>query len=407
MPGVFDPTRAFTTKAHRFSLHADAVDLIDVSNTRGFGIPVSSIRVSELGANGQSTMSMIFQDPKKALSIPALARVQFNDHTANEVIFAGPLIGRMTTTYGGQQGYAIDAHCVDYGWYLDTTIVPALTHKAGASDQALIQSVIGHAMRASSRHPAVYAHTSLVTSTNSNMPAFEFSHLTVRAAIEAIQAAAGADRHYYIDFLGRVHYFSGVEASTPAPFTITEHTPSSGGERAPEDLSFEYDDSQIINAVYIFGGAPAGSGWAKDEASVKLYGLRQGTFNAPHCKTAAHRANVGQHFLVRHKDPIVRGSFKITGTDTGWRVGQSVVITNTALGISAASYPIKQIDTTFDGGSGHRTRMIFFGDLPASGRRRPQLGGGVVATAGPPAHAMIQPVRTAGHVGLLSDLTVS
>ncbi len=380
MPGVFDPTKAFTTRSHPFSLHWQAIELIDVTLGRGFGVPLESISISEVGGNGASSINFTVQDAKRVLALPPIGRLQLNDHAANEVLFAGFAQGRRTQPgVSGKVGYSIEVTGTDYSTLFDTTFVPAIKHKAGASDKALIQSVVANSIR----HTYIHGHSAFVTSTNSDMPAFDFTHLSLRAAIESIQAAAGADRHYYVDFLGRLHYFLGPTESAmgAAPTAITDS--ATGAGTAAEDLHVEYDDSQIVNAVYIFGANAAGSGWERDEASIKLYGLRQGSFDAPHCKTAAHRGNVGSHYLKLHKDPVVRGSFTLTGSQTGWRVGQTVTITSTPLGISAATYPIVQIDTTFLSGTGIRQRVISFGDLPASGRRKPKIHPLAAASTGP------------------------
>jgi hypothetical protein len=407
MPLIFDPTKAFTTRAHPFSLHWNSVDLIDLNN-KGFGVPLQSITINELGANAPSSISFTIADPKKALALPAIAQIQLNDHAANEVLFTGYLQRRRVVHFGGKVGYAVEAMAIDYSSLLDITIMPALQTAAGVSDQTLIQSVVAHSIR----HKTIHCHHNLVTSTNSNMPAMDFTHLTLRAAIEAIQYNAGADRHYYVDFLGRLHYYLGpTEAGMgAAPYVISDAP--TGAQRAAEGLVLEYDDSQIANAVYIVGATLAGSGWVKDEVSIKAYGLRQAIFEAVHSKTAGSLANAGNHFLARHKDPLVRGSFTTTGSDAGWRVGQTVTITNTAFGISSATYPIKQIDTTFLSGTGIRQRVIHFGELPASGRRKAKGGSGGVAAAEPvtrgaPHHQAPSPqARYTGHAGIPHDRAV-
>lgn len=401
---VYHGTTSGAHAAHPFSLHWAAQELVDVTGRRGITVPIDTVSISEVGANGASSMTFLCNDALRVLALPALGRVQLTHNTPNEVLFAGYVQGRETVPWAAG-GYAVQTTCTDYSSLLDTTVLPALKYPAGHSDRALIQGVVAHSIRSQ----YVYTHSSFMTSTNASMPAMDFSHITLRAAIEAIQAAAGEGRHYYIDFLGRVHYFSGTTeaAMGAAPFTLTD-TPV-GAQRASTDLRIEYDDSQIANAVYIFGGAPAGSGWEKDEASIKAYGLRQGSFNAPHCKTAAHRTNVGRHYLGMHKDPIARGSFTSTTNDTGWRVGQALTVTSSQLGLSGAVYPISQIDTTFVTGTGYRERTIHFGDLPASGRRRPHISpvaGGAASTGTRPGSGLLPPL-IAGFVPSVPDRTIN
>jgi hypothetical protein len=306
MPGGSDPSRAYSTRSHPFSLHLNGVDLIDL-NARGHGVPLETITVSENGANGASTMQFTVQDPRLVLTLPGLAWVRFIDETNHDVLFAGYLIGRRLQRFGGKRGYQAICTAVDYGYLLDTTILPAIKHKAGASDKTLIQSVVGHSIR----NANIHTHHALVVSTNSNMPAMDFTHLTLRAAIEAIAYNAGDDRHYYPDFHGRLHYFQGpTEAGMgAAPFTIVESGSLGAGQRAAEGLELEFDDSQLFNAVLVSGQTGAGTGWVKNETSIKAYGLRETIWPALHSTTAAQLAAAGSHFLARHKDELTRGSF--------------------------------------------------------------------------------------------------
>jgi hypothetical protein len=92
----------------------------------------------------------------------------------------------------------------------------------------------------------------------------------------------------------------------------------------------------------------------------------------------------------------------LTGNDANWHVGQTVTLTAAGYGISAATYPIKQIDTTFKSGTGIRERTIFIGELPASGRRVAHHGGGGARTAAPtppPHHAPATQGHTKGVIG--------
>jgi hypothetical protein len=394
-------------RTHSFSLHADSVDLIDI-NGNGWGVPLDTITTSELGANGAGSMSFRYEDPRNLHGIPAASRVRFTQWISGveEPLFTGFITSRIQAPDQAERGYTLDITCTDLSLWLDYHVLPAYKVRAGQSDQVLIQAVIAQAMR----NKDINTHSGFVTSTNSNMDAIDFSHMTLRAAIEAIQQMAGADRHYYVDFLGRFHYYQNVEAGTPAPFTITQTTPSPGGQRASTNIQIEYDDSQLISAVYITGGNKAGTGWVVDEGAVKRYGLRQMFYDAPHCKTAASKTNIGNHILYLHNVPIVRGQFEQTGNDTGWRVGQSVVITNTQMGLSAASYPIKQIDTMFNGGSGNRTRTIYFGELPAKGSgRNPIVPGAITVGTISPSLLGTEPVvlgRVIGTIGLGRDRTI-
>ena len=410
MPGIFDPTKAWSTKAHPYSLQVNGTDVIRRTGTLGqrVGVPLESIRVTEVGANGAGTLSFLYEDPVRAFALPARASVRFLDHTvtaAGTTVFGGLAQTRRIVPAFGQQGLAYTVDCVDYNRLLDVTVVPKLKYKAGYSDKALLQGVVAH----SSRHAFLLTHTSFITQTKASMEAMDFSGMTLRAAIEAIQAAAGTSSQYYVDVNGYLHYYTGATeaAMGAAPYTFTDN-PSLGTHLVPEDLEVEYDDSQLVNAVYVIGATPAGSGWVKDETAIKAYGLVQAAVKAPHSTTATTMANSGTHYLARHKDPVVRGSFSYTGPEKGFRVGQSVTITNAALGLAAAVYPLKQLDTTFSAGGTVRTYQFSFGELPASGTRRANMGGSAIMdSTGPSGLTAAQPAATTtGYAGGATDGTL-
>lgn len=407
MPGIFDPTKAWSTAGHPYSLLLNNVDLVRTTGTLGsrVGVPIESVSVSEVGANGAGSMTFLCEDPTRTYTFPARARVLFSEHSTTKSgvpLFGGYVQARRFTTMPGNLGLAVTVTCADYNSLLDVIVIPSLKYKSGHSDKALLQGVVARASRSS----IINAHSSYVVQTATGLDAIDFGGMTLRGAIEAIADAAGTSPSYYIDPYGYLHYYSGSTESAmgAAPYVFSDAP--TGGQLALSDLVVEYDDTQIANAVYIYGGNSTGSGWVRDEASIKTYGLVQMTYKAAQSRTAARRTNVGNSVLGRHKDPLVRGSFSYEGTETGFRVGQTVTITNAALGLSSATYPIRQIDRSYKGGGTIRRYEVSFGELPASGRRRAILGGGLIGSSGANGVSAATPAGTvAGTTGGAADPT--
>ena len=110
-------------------------------------------------------------------------------------------------------------------------------------------------------------------------------------------------------------------------------------------------------------GIPLRTAFGRDEPR------REEVIERPDSLTANKRDGYGKAFLKLHNSPDTSGSCRVVGYD-GWRVGQLVPVTSTALGLSAYQMEIKQVDTDVGMGSGILSYDLQFNKKKWSGSRR-------------------------------------
>lgn len=353
------------TKAYSFFI--DGNDVMAPVGSDNKGIAADSIRITEGGYNSAGSMEFIFDDPAKAYSFPTAAETIFFDWVQGFPLFGGFLDGRVLQPGFGQIGRSVSMTCTDYSPLLDLHLVPAFSLKSGVSDRDAIQALVGYF------GGPIGALSDTVASTNSNMPALSFIGLTLRQAIEKVANAAGANRVYWLDSLKKLNYTSA--SSLVAPYVIKEN-PVAGNERAPEDLTLEYDD-HLLHGVYVQGANQAGSGYVWGTTKIPSAGINFTDYlSEPDSDTAAKRNLYGAGYLGRVNADRLRGSFRIAGTK-GWQPGEIVTITNAALGLTAQQFLIVSVESTIQSGSGYQEHDIRFGSLPKSLARLlgQQIGG--------------------------------
>lgn len=342
--------------AHPFSLWIAGEDVITPVGSAQKGVSVDSIKVTEAGANTPGSMSFVMDDIAHAYSFPKAAEVIFWDHAQNLPIFGGFISARRKVPAFGDQGLAVQFDATGYDPLLDRQWITAFSYAAGYSDQALLLALVAQF------GGKVNADSSSVASTNASMPAISLVGMTLRQGIESIADNAGAGRVYWIDSLKRLQYTSA--SALTAPYAIVE-TVGGAGDRVAEDLTVETEEN-VYTSVYVRGGTAAGTGWVRDYQAIADVGYDlQGSIDVPDSDTLTKRNVYGTSFLNRSGQVVTRGSFRIQGSD-GWRPGQIVTITNSKLALTAATYQIAAVRTSFDGGTGLRTYEIEFGAISAS-----------------------------------------
>ena len=358
--GIASPTGLVTSASRPFSLFVGGVDIIAPTGSTTMLVPIESIIVSEVGFAGTSTLTVDFTEPTRVYALPAHARVMFRDNTLDETLFGGYGVGRASTASFGGAGRTTRYTAVDASFVLDKRQVIMARFPSGLSDQTIVQSLIG-------RYAAdtFSALSTTVAQTQATMPEMTVENTDLRSALEQVAGLAttvandGLRRRVYVDADWRLRYFS--DQAWSAPFVISDAP--SGAEKAPEEFEYEVDDSRIVNRVYVRGANAAGSGWLTSHNSVSLYGVREEILDAADSDSSDKRSRYGWSFLKERAYPMVRGSFQITGT-TGWHAGQTVTITNAAHGLSAQTFYITQVDTSFLTGAGTRTNVVNFGERP-------------------------------------------
>jgi hypothetical protein len=206
-----------------------------------------------------------------------------------------------------------------------------------------------------------------------------FSGIPARSIVEQIlQLAQGVNNvpmGYLVTPSKVLHYFKLSSYSFVAPGNVTDVTPTPGGSVAVENLTLEYDESEIVNAVFVRGSSASTSGQATDTASVAKYGVRQALIDEPRATSVALSNQYGVGYLVDHKEATLRGNFEVDGTFCDapalhWFSDQNITITNSALSLSAAAFRTYAVETWWLGGNGAHRHKVHFGGLPRSGLAR-------------------------------------
>lgn len=321
-------------------------------------VDLRTIRVRLSGGPATGTLDAEVEDLTRAHPLPGGADVALLHYDESTIgVFGGNLVRR-----SGAQLYGLAARttisAADYGRLLDQSIVTPTSLSAGMTDREAIQSLV-----ATYGHAPLRAPDATVDLTATSLPAIGFAApVTLRAAIEQVASLAGTGRSYYVDEMARLVYVR--DAVIRAPYEVSDAP--TGAQIGAEEISVEYDDSGIINAVYVQGPDVGGvSGWVIDQTSIDAYGRREAILANSDSTTTAKRDLYGSAYLAKVKDPTIRGRVVVTGYD-GWRVGQILTLTSAAHGLSAAQYVIREIAVTIHVGTGVRTYEISFGEPPKS-----------------------------------------
>jgi hypothetical protein len=352
-----------------YSLFVNSVDIISPAGGKG-GVPLDSIRLVDSGRNGQSTLEFLHKDPLKAFALPPGAEVSFYDARTG-TMFGGYLVTRSLAPMASQQGRAVKCNALDYSIALDRHAVRGSWSSGTlATDTAILTGIFGW----EGTGLTVASHTTTTIGANQ-----VFAHMPMRQVVEQCQTIAQGILNvpigYLVDAAKAMHYFKVADFSYTAPGPVTDVTSTPGGSTAVENLTLEYDESQIINSLFVRGASATASGKVDDTASIAIYGQREAIIDAPRATTLAQATQYARGYFVDRKDATLRGSFEVDGTlcyATGrhWRAENNVTITNLALGLAAAVFRVYSVDTWWLGGAGAHRHRVNFGGLPRSGLAR-------------------------------------
>jgi len=288
------------------------------------------------------------------------ALVRWYDAVNDVDLFKGFLYRRKPQVIA--TGGMVDVEAFDGNRLYDRTLVVSDT-RGPESDIARVSYLIG------TYGGDLSPDTTFLTQTNALLPAARFVNCTLRTALEQTAALASTNTTFYADQTWRTHWFSS-EGLT-APFAIRIGTPG-GGEIAPENFLIDYDSSGIINAYYVRGKTPAGSGWFTDRRSNDMYGRREAYIDAPDSDTFAKAQAIGYAALLDTSQPIPRGTFTVTSTPgvalDGWHAGQTLsVMYAPQFGITALkNFQILKVTTRFTRGDLLKAYDCEFGGTRAS-----------------------------------------
>jgi len=294
-------------------------------------------------------------DSTGTFAVPEGGVVRVYEVAANEQVWLGYLTRRWYDR--GAIGRWINLEAISASALLDEILVPFEVRPV-ESDQARALYLWGKYAR-----PPLNPDPVFVTQTNAALAADTLADMTLRSALAQTLGLAGSTTRMGIDALGRLHWFAGTETNN-APFNVNVANPPGGGNIAPNDVSVDRD-GMIKNRAYIHGANALGSGWEQDDASVNQYGPRETYLDAPSSDTALKRRSIAVLYFGRVAQPRTRGTFSTKSPNDGWRSGQNVVITDAANDLSAQSFRIARVTTTFYRGDGKKRYGIEFGGVRA------------------------------------------
>jgi hypothetical protein len=381
---------------HPFSLWVGQDDLIGL-------VDFKTIHIEEaIGSNG--SLEFVVEDAAKAVSLTDWAEVVLFDHVQDKRLFGGFVINREPRP-AYATGRAINVSCVGYGILLDRIVSEPYDSTATPEDIGGVSGGPGefasprtHLQRALGQVVGLGQLTFFgpvgenVTGTGAPVNPWEtvvirtygdfiryigypdqftVEATTLRQLAEAISDAAevgktgsyiDAEQPYYVyvDHRKRIWFDWVGEKTGNAPFVISD-TPT-GAQKAAEALDFETDSSELINSVYVKGSSPATSTWVRRSDSIEQRGieLMDVVDKSTEATSLTKARRYGRAFLADKRDPVIRGSFTITGYN-GWEPRQLLTITNQGVGLSGAQYLIQSVSTRFLRGDGLREYEIAFG----------------------------------------------
>lgn len=323
-------------------------------------IPLASMVATDNGTSGRSLISFRIRGALSSFpTVKDQAVVKIVDHARNTETHRAFIRSRRPIT-GIEPEVEIIAD--DIGGLLDDTFIDVEIRPA----ETMVARIT--ALWFFYRPPYLDNSLSFVASIGGTLEAQTFAGVTLRQAIEATISQASASAKYHVDSLGRLHVYTSE--TNPAPYAVVFGTPG-GGQIAPEDLSIDYDTNEYFNRVYIQGGTPEGSGYFFDAAAIAAVDglIRTTVLQAPDCTTAAMAQALADMYLGRAGTAIARGSFTTSSPKDGWQSGQNVVVTEADIGLTAQSFPIRSVTTTFEAtNTGLRRKYaIEFGGRQAGG----------------------------------------
>lgn len=304
-------------------------------------------------AGSQETASCSFDiiDKTNSVSVVNEMIVTLTEVGTAEVLFGGPV--RSNRPEVAATGRIVHVTAYDYNSLLDRQLVVSDTRTAGESDNARLVYLM------TTYGDNFSADYSLIATLEASMPAQTFVAITLRQAIERVLGQASTLSAYYIDPSGRLGTYDR-SSITAAPFDVVVGTPGAG-EIAVDDFTFDFDSSNLANAVYVVGATAAGSGWYTDATSIATYGRRERFFNAPDSDTSGKASQVGLAVLQDQRNPVPRGSFTTQSPSDGWRIGQSIVVTSAQHALSAVTMRIARVTVSYLTPAGRRKYRIELG----------------------------------------------
>ena len=324
---------------------------------------LESYRMSHNAATEPATFQFVLDDPASSLGSSTL---QIGDSVtwvetapnsgAGRILFNG-FIKRITPQLEGRVYADWQVDCADISEVLDYAKPIINEIRPSETDLTRLQYLVGNFALLTMTTGAAIASTATLS-------AAQLQKMTLRQAIEATLTAAGSGRNYYVDTLGQLHTYSGLEGVN-APYNITDTNPNLT-TTIPAEIESVIEGANYVDQVYVIGGNAAGSGIVAGSAA-PLPQRRVAYIDAPSSLDSNTAFNIGQGELAK-RQTITRCRATVSEFD-GWALGQTITVTEVPLGWAARQFQITALSMRVLTGTGKREYVLELGPSGAIGKQ--------------------------------------
>jgi len=343
-----------------------------------------SLRIQQRAYRSAAVMTFEVEDFGKTVTVsPEQEIILTEDGTRR---FAGHVKGRGRSHRGHTLSRVYDITCADYSALLDMDVVSSPSVRSTAeTDKARISWL----MSTFGSHGITYSN--LVTQYVASMPEQDFTGMTLRESLTQIAKYSWA--RFYVDFNKELVFTK--TANAVAGFNLSD-TPNDSTTFGYEEFELQEDTTELINAVYVIG---EGVGlWREDATSIATYGRREMVLNDAEIKDTATANTRGDALIAGRKDPKLSGT--VTIRRPGVNAGNSIQITNSGWGVSAQTFTVTAVNTSWVDQHSEALYQLAFGAAPTS---LADTLGGIAGTA----HDALQMAQATDALEPVADLSVA
>lgn len=227
-----------------------------------------------------------------------------------------------------------------------------------------------------------YVPNNVLNDPLTGQPLLQWSHTTLRSALDDLRSLGSAPIYAWIDPAGFVHWKQQADMTGPAPADITDDHPDGVSTIGCRALSFGFDGTYMPQQVWVNGttdciyngglSVAQGTGWGDGPFASADPAKRQISVDARSVNVTQREA-VGAAYTQYNDRARVKISVTIGGrldegpVIDGWRCGQLVKITDARLpsSLNGQSWPIMRVQGSLR--TGQPTTRIYTlecGDAP-------------------------------------------
>ncbi|MBA2238819.1 MAG: hypothetical protein H0W24_09025, partial [Lysobacter sp.] len=308
-----------------------------------------SIRIQQRAYRTSTTMSFDVEDANRSVTVNPEAEVILLENTTRQ--FAGNVRVRNRTHRGHTLSRVYDVTCQDFTALLSDDVIQSGARNVVETDKARISWLI-----TTFGSKGVTAGTGVIQNVAS-MPAQDFSGMTLHEALTEVAKFSWA--RFYVDYNKDLKY-TKTSVGT-APFNLSD-TPNGSTTFGYQEFSIEEDTTDLVNSVLVIGEGV--SLFREDATSITTYGRRRTVLEDREITTTTDANTRGDAFVAARAYPASEGSVVIDRA--GVTAGMTIQITNSGLGISAQTFTISAMETTFSDIDPLPRYELTFGRTPRS-----------------------------------------